>query len=65
MDWTLIGGLIALAAVALLAGAGLGYWTAQSDTRELARTAWEQGFTAAVSAQMRRARPTKNPYERP
>lgn len=31
MDWTLIGGLVALASVAMLLGAALGYWAGAAD----------------------------------
>ena len=48
MDWTLIGALLGLAALSLLAGAALGYWTAAKDTREAEAKARARGFQEGI-----------------
>lgn len=54
MDWTLIGSLLAIAAVCLLLGAALGYWTAATDLEaekaKVAKAARAEGFEAGMAA---------------
>lgn len=46
MDWTLIGLILALVAIALLVGAALGYYTAASDLGVERARAWRDGWEA-------------------
>lgn len=52
MDWTLIGSLLAIASVALLLGAALGYYTAATDLEaekaKAAKAARAEGFDAGI-----------------
>ncbi len=70
--WAWIGTLIAVAAVMLFIGAGVGYWSSQKDqerlwSNERARS-WGQGYQAGTEDQVRffnssrPQRPTENPY---
>ncbi len=52
MDWTLIGAILAIAAVCLLLGAALGYYTAATDLEaekaKAAKAARAAGFDAGI-----------------